>query len=130
TLHAGDSLFAPTPKDWWLTPQPRVRAIILALPTPPNVTATTRRSEKDTVHYRMLGGQGEVALVLDKDAIATDAFSQARLTLQPGAAVPAHQHPGSAEIIYVISGKTEVTLDGAAKTLGPGEAIALPAGQR
>lgn len=129
-LQAGDSLFAPAPKDWWLTPQPKVRAVILALPTPPNVMATTRRSEKDTVHYRMLGGHGEVALVLDKGVVGTDAFSQQRLTLQPGAAVPPHQHSGSAEIIYVISGKTEVTLGGKVKTLGPGEAIALPPGEQ
>ena len=128
TLRAGDSLFAPSPKEWWLTPQPKVRAIILALPTPPNLTAPTQRSEKDTVHYRILGGLGEVSLVLDKGAMGTDAFSQQRMTLQPGAAVPPHQHPGSAEIIYVVSGKTEVILDGTAKTLGPGEAIVLPAG--
>src|SRR5437868_10623029 len=93
TLHAGDSVFAPSPRDWWMTPQPKVRAIILALPTPQNVTATTLRSEKDAVHYRMLGGQGEVVLVLDKGVLGTDAFSQQRLTLQPGAAVPPHQHP-------------------------------------
>src|SRR3954462_15067220 len=49
-LHAGDSLFAPAPKQWWLTPQPRARAVILALPTPPGVTATTMRSGKDLVH--------------------------------------------------------------------------------
>ncbi|HVE86276.1 MAG TPA: cupin domain-containing protein [Myxococcales bacterium] len=129
-LKAGDSLFAPAPRDWWLTPEPKVRVVILSLPTPAGVTATTQRNEKDTVHYRMLGGQGEVALVLDKGVVGTDAFSQSRLTLQPGAAVPPHQHKGSVEIIYVVSGKTEVTLEGKAKTLGQGEAIALPAGEQ
>src|SRR4051812_16827646 len=127
-LHAGDSLFTPAPGNWWLTPQPRVRAVILALPTPPNVTATAKRSEKDLMHYRMLGGQGEVTLVLDKGVLGTDAFSQSKLTLQPGAAVPTHHHPGSAEWVYVIAGKTEVTVDGVAKTVGPGGAIAIPAG--
>ncbi|HEY8208899.1 MAG TPA: cupin domain-containing protein [Myxococcaceae bacterium] len=127
-LHAGDSIFAPAPGKWWLTPQPRVRAVILALPTPPDVTATAMRSEKDLVHYRMLSGQGEVVLVLDKGVLGTDAFSHSRMTLQPGAAVPNHQHPGSAELIYVASGQAEIMVDGTAKTLGPGEAIAIPAG--
>src|SRR3954465_13897896 len=89
-LREGDSIFTPAPGKWWLTPQPRVRALILALPTPPNVTANVARSQKDLTHYRMLGGQGEVVLVLEKDALGTDAFSQQRLTLQPGAAVPTH----------------------------------------
>src|SRR5688572_5700926 len=127
-LVAGDSVFAPAPGKWWLTPQPRVRAVILAFPTPPNVTATTLRSEKDLPHYRMLGGQGEVALVLDKSVVGTDAFSQQRLTLQPGAAVPSHQHTGAAEVIYVVSGKTDVTVEGSTRTLGQGEAIWIPAG--
>jgi quercetin dioxygenase-like cupin family protein len=127
-MKEGDSLFAPAPKDWWITPQPKVRMVILALPTPAGVTATVARSEKDQTHYRMLGGQGEVALVLDKGVVGTDAFSQSRLTLQPGAAVPSHHHTGSAEIIYIVSGKTEVMMEGTAKTLGPREAIAIPAG--
>jgi len=127
-LQAGDSVFSPTPGKWWLTPQPKVRAVILAFPTPPGVSATTVRSEKDLTHYRILGGQGEVALVLDKGVVATDAFSQQRLTLQPGAAVPSHQHSGSAELIYVVSGKTETTVEGATKVLGAGEAIWIPAG--
>jgi quercetin dioxygenase-like cupin family protein len=66
--------------------------------------------------------------VLDKGVLGTDAFSQQKLTMQPGASVPAHHHVGSAEVLYVVSGKTEVTLDGSAKTLGAGEAILIPAG--
>lgn len=127
-LHAGDSIFTPAPGNWWLTPQPRVRAVILALPTPPNVTANTIRNEAGVAHARILGGQGEVALVLEKGALGTDAFSQSKLTLQPGATVPLHNHPGSVELIYVVSGKSEVTIDGTSKALGPGEAIAIPAG--
>jgi quercetin dioxygenase-like cupin family protein len=127
-LQAGDSVFAPTPGKWWLTPQPRVRAVILAFPTPPGVSATAVRSVNDLTKYRILGGQGEVTLVLDKSVVATDAFSQQHLTLQPGAAVPSHQHTGSAELIYVVSGKTEATVEGATRALGPSEALWIPAG--
>src|SRR5689334_21630069 len=63
-LEQGAAIFVPSPGKWWLTPQPRVRALILALPTPPNVAAAVVRNEKDLTHYRMLGGQGEVVLVL------------------------------------------------------------------
>ncbi|HVE83460.1 MAG TPA: cupin domain-containing protein [Myxococcales bacterium] len=127
-LKAGDTVFAPAPGPWTLQPRPRVRAIILALPAPKNVLATTVRSEKDAVKFRMLSGKGEGAIILDKDVVGTDAFSQQRLTLQPGAAVPAHQHPGSAELIYVVSGQTEVTLDGKPQVLKAGEAVIIPAG--
>jgi quercetin dioxygenase-like cupin family protein len=98
------------------------------MPTPGGAQAPVHRTEKDSGRYRLLGGQGEVVLVLDKAVLGMDAFSQQRLTLQPGAAVPAHSHPGSAEILYVISGQSEVKVDGNARTLQRGEAIAIPAG--
>lgn len=126
-LRAGSSVFAPNPGSWWLTPQPRVRALILALPTPPKVLATTVRSEQEASRYK-LGAQGEVVLMLDKALTGTDAFSQQRLTFQPGATVSAHKHPGSAELLYAISGEAEITIEGETKRLKPGEAIAIPAG--
>lgn len=127
-LGAGESVYLPAPPPWTVVPRPRVRAVILAMPTPKGADTAVHRTEKDSARYRLLGGQGEVVLVLDKAVVGTDAFSQSRLTLQPGAAVPPHNHPGSAELIYVISGQSEVTVTGVTKTLRPGEAIAIPAG--
>ena len=45
----------------------------------------------------------------------------------PGVVAPAHKHPGE-EIIYVLEGTLEYTVDGKAKTYKAGEALIIPAG--
>jgi quercetin dioxygenase-like cupin family protein len=53
---------------------------------------------------------------------------QSVVSLEPGASFPSHRHPGE-EAIYVLSGTFVYELEGQAPvTVGPGEAIFIPAG--
>ena len=53
---------------------------------------------------------------------------QSIVHLEPGASFPMHRHPGE-EVIYVLSGTFVYELEGQAPlTLGPGEALFIPAG--
>ena len=53
---------------------------------------------------------------------------QVRVDFAPGAAAPAHRHPGE-EIVNVLSGSLEYRVEGrAAVTLGAGEVLFIPAG--
>jgi quercetin dioxygenase-like cupin family protein len=45
----------------------------------------------------------------------------------PGVVAPAHKHPGE-EIIYVLEGTIEYTVDGKAKAYKAGEVLFIPAG--
>ena len=48
------------------------------------------------------------------------------LTLQPGAAVPMHNHPNSAEILYVLEGKMDMVINGTEISASAGDAIHIP----
>jgi quercetin dioxygenase-like cupin family protein len=52
------------------------------------------------------------------------------LVLQPGAEVPEHVHEGATEILYVLEGEAEMTLDGTRLTVHAGEAVRIPKGSR
>src|SRR5437867_1646478 len=83
---------------------------------------------KDAAAYRILGGKGTAALLVNQAWGPVDA-SVTRLVLEPGAEVAEHAHEQSAEILYVVSGKVEMRLgDGPASQAGAGDAIYIPAG--
>lgn len=52
---------------------------------------------------------------------------QVRVDFAPGAAFPAHSHPG-VEIAYVLEGKMEYVLDGKSVILQAGQSLYIPAG--
>lgn len=52
---------------------------------------------------------------------------QVRVDLAPGDPAVRHFHPGE-EVIYVLQGSIEYTLDGASKTLSAGDVFFIPAG--
>jgi quercetin dioxygenase-like cupin family protein len=52
---------------------------------------------------------------------------QARVDFAPGVAFPKHSHPGE-EIIYVLEGTLEYTIDGKPVTVKPGDVLFVPAG--
>jgi mannose-6-phosphate isomerase-like protein (cupin superfamily) len=54
--------------------------------------------------------------------------SLAEATLAPGQATRRHYHRGSEEIYFVVDGEGEMELDGGRRRVGPGDAIAIPAG--
>ncbi|MQY11639.1 hypothetical protein SRB5_17580 [Streptomyces sp. RB5] len=50
------------------------------------------------------------------------------LTLAPGDFVTAHYHPYSEEFLHVFAGELEMTMDGTAVPLGPGDSLLVPIG--
>ena len=52
------------------------------------------------------------------------------VVIEPGAKNPLHAHPNCEEVLYLISGELEHSLDGAVYRLGPGDAIRVPAGAK
>ncbi len=54
--------------------------------------------------------------------------SVAQVLLPPGKASRRHYHPVAEESYYILSGQARLELDGAVAYLGPGDAVAIPAG--
>ncbi|MEI4884371.1 cupin domain-containing protein, partial [Klebsiella pneumoniae] len=52
-----------------------------------------------------------------------------RAVIRAGMASPRHRHPNCDEILHVISGQVEHTLENERFVLGPGATISLPAGK-
>ena len=56
--------------------------------------------------------------------------SLAEALLPPGAASEAHSHPATEEIYYLLQGRALMALETELREAGPGDAIAIPAGQK
>ena len=52
------------------------------------------------------------------------------VTIAPGRRNPLHAHPNCEELLYLISGELDHSLNGAMYRLRPGDAIRVPAGAR
>lgn len=61
-------------------------------------------------------------------AIRKQSLAEARLG--PGRATTPHHHAVTEEIYYILSGAAEMTLGGESRPVGPGDAIAIPPGER
>lgn len=59
-------------------------------------------------------------------ALTGDQLMANRVTVAPGTTIPSHQHPEE-QIGIVLSGGLEVTIGDETRSLGPGEAFAIPA---
>jgi mannose-6-phosphate isomerase-like protein (cupin superfamily) len=55
--------------------------------------------------------------------------SLAEATVPPGVKTLAHYHPQSEEIYYILHGQGTMFLAGNTRSVGPGDAIAIPPGQ-
>ena len=55
-------------------------------------------------------------------------LSLARMTLAPAAAAPGHRHPNCNEVIHVVDGSVELTIDGKRHRLDAGDTKFIPAG--
>jgi quercetin dioxygenase-like cupin family protein len=115
-VHAGDVVWAPAHaacrfdkaevlRVRWLGPPAAGDAAVIAPPKP----------------YVIKGGS--VRIYLEGKSFALDVLS-----LDAGAAVPPHQHEGSDELIYVLSGKSTATLGGEKQYTKAGEELRMPAG--
>lgn len=56
--------------------------------------------------------------------------SLAEATLRAGQSTRAHHHPKAEEIYYILQGKGRMRMNGEERRVGPGDAIAIPAGMR
>jgi quercetin dioxygenase-like cupin family protein len=76
-------------------------------------------------------GKGKVKILFDAESAGDAQAYVGQLTAQAGMAVPEHQHAKEAEILWIISGKGEMTFDGGAPfPVEAGMAIHIPAGTK
>jgi putative monooxygenase len=83
----------------------------------------------DAPAFRIARGQGTATLLLDASTGAR-AASLSVLELQGGASVPEHIHADSVEMLYIEQGEAEMTVEGQALSVRPGDAVYIPAGTR
>jgi quercetin dioxygenase-like cupin family protein len=85
--------------------------------------------DKPITPIALPGGKARVKMMLSpKDTGQPNAYIGV-LEADPGAEIARHSHPGSAEILYVVSGTGEVTIGSEKIVFGPNEAIHIPEGQ-
>lgn len=77
--------------------------------------------------YTIAGGKG-VATLLHNASTGSAEAALGLLSLQDGAAVPAHVHAESAEFLYVLEGRAEMTIAGTVVAITKGDALRIPAG--
>ncbi|MSQ81873.1 MAG: cupin domain-containing protein [Myxococcales bacterium] len=77
--------------------------------------------------YAIVGGKGQATLLHNLDTGSPEAALSV-LVLAPGAQVPVHVHPSSAEFLYIESGTCELVIGGVKSVAGPGSAVRIPAG--
>lgn len=63
------------------------------------------------------------------DALTPGAgLSVARMTLKPGMTSEGHRHPNCSEVIHLIAGSVEQTVDGVRYVMAPGDTVFVPKG--
>ena len=83
---------------------------------------------QEMARYAPPGHEGTVNVRL-VDRTFNGAFELVRGTVQPGGEAHAHHHDKEHQVIYVVSGLTDVTLGGdAPERCGPGAVIRIPPG--
>ena len=79
---------------------------------------------------RMRDGRGTVEIlhVFRKEELHGASRLFAHLRVPPGASIGYHEHHGEEEIFYILSGSAAVNDNGAAVTVGPGDAVRTVSG--
>jgi quercetin dioxygenase-like cupin family protein len=75
------------------------------------------------------GGKARVRMLFEPANTGRTSAYLGVLEADPGAEIPRHAHPGSAEVLYVVSGGGELTVGSEKIPFGPDEAIHLPENQ-
>ena len=137
TFDLGDALLVPprAPASFSSTGGAKV----LALFTPPGPEARYRGKKvaaakpagaaraypaSAAASYPLTGGKGRVRMVLDGVAEAYAGW----IEVEPGGAVPEHVHHSEAELVYVLAGSGDMTIDGQTYPVAPGMAVHIPPG--
>ena len=86
-------------------------------------------NRRDTVPFTTKDGSTIRELLAHRNSsIRKQSLAEARLAV--GSATTPHHHAVTEEIYYILEGAAEMTLDGETRTVGPGDAIAIPPGCR
>ncbi len=86
-------------------------------------------NHRDTTPFTTVDGSTIRELMAHRNSgIRKQSLAEARLP--PGQATVLHHHAVTEEIYYILSGTGEMTLGQEARPVGPGDAIAIPPGQR
>lgn len=119
----------PGPEHAYLDPKRREGTLAIKKTARPADEETARREAPEIVKaaaqkpLQILAGQGAVTLLLDgklKEAAVE------RFEAEAGAEVKLHKHDLADEILYVLSGKAEMTVAGKPFAIAAGDAIHIP----
>jgi len=86
-----------------------------------NIAEVAPFATKDGSEIRELLNRGN-------SCIRNQSLAEARLA--PGAATTPHSHPRTEEIYYILTGTGRMRIEAETRTVGPGDAIAIPPGAR
>jgi mannose-6-phosphate isomerase-like protein (cupin superfamily) len=77
----------------------------------------------DETRQHMRDGDGSVLLhhIAQGESLPANCRLLARITLQPGSSIGEHTHTNEAEIYYILSGHAEMSDNGSAIRLEPGD---------
>jgi quercetin dioxygenase-like cupin family protein len=100
-----------------------------ATPPAPAGAKFTVASVADADTLPVFAGKGKIKPLLEPAKTGTNALYVGILEAEPGAEVPRNTHPGSAEILYVVSGAGDVSIGSEKIAFGPDEALHIPDGQ-
>jgi quercetin dioxygenase-like cupin family protein len=87
------------------------------------------KSLADVKPTTILGGKGTARILLDPQDTGSPALSLNVVEWSGGAEAPRHQHAGSAEVLYVISGGGTLTVGSESYPFSAEDAIHIPADQ-
>jgi len=73
---------------------------------------------------------GEITWLDNAEITGSETLTVGRVTIRPGHANPEHFHPNCDEVLCVLAGSLEHSLDGAWYTLDAGDVIHIPCGAR
>jgi len=73
---------------------------------------------------------GDIRVTLSPKTVGSTSGFGGFLILGAGEHVTEHYHPYSEEFLHVVEGELEMTLDGVAVRLGPGDSLIVPVGVR
>jgi putative monooxygenase len=85
---------------------------------------------RELAELDLLGGKGTVKILFDAERAGDKAAYVGQLTAAAGAAIPEHSHAGESELLYILSGKGEMTVDGLPMPVEAGMAVVIPPGKR
>ncbi len=101
---------------------PTEQQVVFPLAFRPSASSAVVVHAADLASYPILGGKGAVKLLFDPPPGA----SMQLLEAQAGAEVALHQHEQSDELLYLLSGKGEMTVAGEKYAVTTGDAIRIP----